>query len=823
MHPDAAQAATASACPIARLAPASSTASTWTWAQCIGCKCCVVACNEQNGNPAPINWRRVGEIEGGWFPSTSRSYLSMGCNHCLEPTCLQGCPVDAYTKDPITGIVRHSADACIGCQYCTWNCSYGVPQYNPERGVVGKCDMCHGRLSLGQAPACVSACPEGALAIEIVNVAEWRAVGRVDRDALGLPSDDGSLSTTRITPPDDLPPNARPRDITHVTPEHAHWSLILMTVLTQLSVGAFATIWLLQLLGVNTRLGLAALVSLGVGGLALAAATFHLGRPAHAYRALRMWRRSWLSREVLAFAAFSHVAAVYAGLLWLQLPGSVWVGGLTVAARPRRRDRQRLHLSRSRPSGLEHALHAAAVQPDRRDPRTVVRGGRRRRCRTAGWRSAAASMAGAQATVFALRFFRAVASDSLELKGTARLLSTVLAGRLVLRGILLAIGAIALPLLATGSGRWTRTAAHARRAPRRARRRAHRTLSVLRQRRSQTSGRALYRVGKRGRMTLKEMLGLDTRADRYTYGVDPVAGYVSSQKIPDRWVSTTCGYCSVGCGMFIGVKDGRAVSVRGNPDHPVNRGMLCPKGLSEHHTIAADNRARYPLLRRGGAMQRVSWDDALTTMAARFRDVQARHGAGAVGVISTGQLVTEEFYAMGKLMQLGIGTSNYDGNTTLCMSTAVQGYKRSFGSDGPPGAYEDLERADVIVLIGANVAENHPILCWRLRSNPERHHHRRRSARHQDGDDGRSAPAASPALGPRAHQRPDSHRHRAQPDRSRVHRPLYDRVRGAACVGARVHAGARRRDHRPDARARSSGRHGPTRVPRPRSSAGRWA
>jgi len=74
-------------------------------------------------------------------------------------------------------------------------------------------------------------------------------------------------------------------------------------------------------------------------------------------------------------------------------------------------------------------------------------------------------------------------------------------------------------------------------------------------------------------MTLKEMLGLDTRADRYTYGVDPVAGYVSSQKIPDRWVSTTCGYCSVGCGMFIGVKEGRAVSVRGNPDHPVNRGI----------------------------------------------------------------------------------------------------------------------------------------------------------------------------------------------------------------------------------------------------------
>jgi assimilatory nitrate reductase catalytic subunit len=219
-------------------------------------------------------------------------------------------------------------------------------------------------------------------------------------------------------------------------------------------------------------------------------------------------------------------------------------------------------------------------------------------------------------------------------------------------------------------------------------------------------------------MTLKQLLGLDTRADRYAYGVDPAAGYISSQKIPDRWVPTTCGYCSVGCGMFIGVRNGRAVSVRGNPDHPVNRGMLCPKGLSEHHTIAAENRALRPLLRRASGMAAVTWDEAMTTMAARFRDVQARFGPGAVGVISTGQLVTEEFYALGKLVQLGLGTPNYDGNTTLCMSTAVAGYKRSFGSDGPPGAYEDLEQADVVMLIGANIAENHPILCWRLRANP---------------------------------------------------------------------------------------------------------
>jgi assimilatory nitrate reductase catalytic subunit len=231
--------------------------------------------------------------------------------------------------------------------------------------------------------------------------------------------------------------------------------------------------------------------------------------------------------------------------------------------------------------------------------------------------------------------------------------------------------------------------------------------------------------------SVKRLLGIDTRADRYRYTVDRVMGYTSARKVPDHWVPTTCGYCSVGCGLFIGVKDGRAVAVRGNADHPVNLGVLCPKGLSEHETLHGPTRAKYPLLRtsapssrRGIAgratparFQRVSWDVAMRTMAERLGAVARAHGPNAVGVISTGQLVTEEFYTLGKLVQLGLGTRNYDGNTTLCMSTAVAGYKRSFGSDGPPGAYEDLERADVVLLIGANVADNHPILWQRLEAN----------------------------------------------------------------------------------------------------------
>jgi assimilatory nitrate reductase catalytic subunit len=212
-------------------------------------------------------------------------------------------------------------------------------------------------------------------------------------------------------------------------------------------------------------------------------------------------------------------------------------------------------------------------------------------------------------------------------------------------------------------------------------------------------------------VNLKRLAGLDILSERYTYEHDPAFGWVASSRAAERWVPTTCGYCSVGCGILIGIKDGRAVAVRGNPDHPVNRGKLCPKGLSEHHTLYAETRAKYPLLRKGGKLTRVSWDEALDTMAARLPRNET------LGVISTGQLVTEEFYTLGKLVQLGLGTRNYDGNTTLCMASAVSGYKRSFGSDGPPGSYEDLEKADLILLLGANIADNHPILCSRLERN----------------------------------------------------------------------------------------------------------
>ncbi|MEW6471954.1 MAG: nitrate reductase [Actinomycetota bacterium] len=209
---------------------------------------------------------------------------------------------------------------------------------------------------------------------------------------------------------------------------------------------------------------------------------------------------------------------------------------------------------------------------------------------------------------------------------------------------------------------------------------------------------------------LPRWLGADHLGDQYTYEDDDLVGPVSASRRADRWVRTTCGYCSVGCGMLIGVRDGKAVAVQGDPDHPVNRGRLCPKGLTEHHTIGAKGRLLHPMV----DLRRAGWDEAIDRLVGGFTSLMEKYGPDSVAVLSTGQLVTEEFYTLGKLVRLGFGLRHYDGNTTLCMASAVAGYKMAFGSDGPPGCYEDLDAAETVVLFGANVADCHPLLAPRL-------------------------------------------------------------------------------------------------------------
>ncbi|HWS13441.1 MAG TPA: molybdopterin oxidoreductase family protein, partial [Rhodocyclaceae bacterium] len=186
-----------------------------------------------------------------------------------------------------------------------------------------------------------------------------------------------------------------------------------------------------------------------------------------------------------------------------------------------------------------------------------------------------------------------------------------------------------------------------------------------------------------------------------------------------RWVYSVCGYCSVGCGLHIGVDAaGKAVFVRGNARHPTNSGYVCVKGLYEHKVLddsqlRVGSRARYPLLRNAaGGYDRVTWEQAIDLLARRIAEAVSTSGPDSVGIYNTGQWTLEEYYSMGKLGKGAIGTSVMDSNTRLCMAAAVYGYMSTFGSDGPPGCYDDIEHTDCFFLMGTNPAEMHPQV-WR--------------------------------------------------------------------------------------------------------------
>ncbi|NMG68709.1 nitrate reductase [Parazoarcus communis] len=199
----------------------------------------------------------------------------------------------------------------------------------------------------------------------------------------------------------------------------------------------------------------------------------------------------------------------------------------------------------------------------------------------------------------------------------------------------------------------------------------------------------------------------------------------STQLSSAQTTRSTCPYCGVGCGVLI-EHDGKHITgVRGDPEHPANFGKLCIKGTTLHHTAdpaLLSARAQYPALRptRDAAPQRVSWDVALDTAAARFADIISRHGPDAVAFYFAGQLLTEDYYVFNKLAKGLIGTNNFDTNSRLCMSSAVVGYKLSFGMDSVPCNYEDIDHADCLFITGANPAFAHPILFRRVEAARER-------------------------------------------------------------------------------------------------------
>jgi len=163
--------------------------------RCINCKTCEIACKDMNGAAVGQKLRRVRTFEGGEYPRPFVCNLSMACNHCEQPKCVEVCPAGAYRKREQDGIVVHDPEKCIGCRYCTWTCPYAAPQYSEAEGRVMKCNLCVERIDAGEQPACVEACPTRA--IEVGRMEEVEARPGATMAIRNLPSPDDSKPTTR--------------------------------------------------------------------------------------------------------------------------------------------------------------------------------------------------------------------------------------------------------------------------------------------------------------------------------------------------------------------------------------------------------------------------------------------------------------------------------------------------------------------------------------------------------------------------------------------------------------------------------------------------
>jgi len=272
---------------------------------CTGCKACVTACHTMNGLDPDESWRAVGLLVGTAEPY--QQTVTHACHHCVEPGCMAGCPVDAYEKDPITGIVHHLDDQCIGCRYCTLTCPYEVPKFNKRLGIVRKCDLCAPRLAVGEEPACAQGCPSDAIRVTVVD--------RSAPPAWTLPATPSPALTTPTTAyRSSRPvPDALPADHFEVRPAAGHDPLALMLVLSQLAVGAA--------IGAPGSAAVTLVAALAALGSSLA----HLGRPHLAWKAVIGLRHSWVSREIIAFSLFTALAALQALVLSVggQVPAPV--------------------------------------------------------------------------------------------------------------------------------------------------------------------------------------------------------------------------------------------------------------------------------------------------------------------------------------------------------------------------------------------------------------------------------------------------------------------------------------------------------------------
>lgn len=203
-----------------------------------------------------------------------------------------------------------------------------------------------------------------------------------------------------------------------------------------------------------------------------------------------------------------------------------------------------------------------------------------------------------------------------------------------------------------------------------------------------------------------------------TIGINIPEGVIAAEtkdKDVDKWVKGVCRFCGTGCGVYVGVKNGKVVAIKGNPEAKTNFGFLCVKGFLAYKVMYHPDRLKYPMIRQSdGQFKRTSWNEALDYVVGKFKYFHEKYGKDSVAYYGSGQCLTEESYTFNKLWKGGFGSNMVEGNPRLCMASAVGGYVSTYGSDEPVGSYSDIEKASCIFLVGSNTSECHPIIFRRI-------------------------------------------------------------------------------------------------------------
>lgn len=272
--------------------------------KCVACEACVVGCMNENGYQEFQKWRTVYSSNENKYPGLSLFYISMSCNHCEEALCMDNCPALAYSRSIISGAIIHDADKCIGCQYCTWNCPYDAPKYNPIKGVIEKCNFCESRIIKSEKPACANACPTGALDFSFEQIDK-----NLEQKSFNVP-----IKTNPSILIKELENIKSPQiDITLFEAIDAgekgdkklrrisakkEWPLLIFTIILGIMVAFSASDYFIKPSN-NFKI-----IYFGIGIFGGLLSFFHLGNKKNAWRAVLNIKKSWLSREIFFFIFF---------------------------------------------------------------------------------------------------------------------------------------------------------------------------------------------------------------------------------------------------------------------------------------------------------------------------------------------------------------------------------------------------------------------------------------------------------------------------------------------------------------------------------------